>query len=103
MRTITTVSVHVRCGHCSLPDALHTTEQRATCERRLLADLARSWPRTVPTPAQRDEQATKRMQVAVQAITRVMQSVTFTSEERAAILATVDVFGERIAKRAVTS
>jgi len=99
MRTVPKCApVYERCGHCTLPDALHTQEQRMTCERRLLADVSRSWPRTVQSHAERVMLMNKRIQAALLAITKAMRVVELRSDERAKIHAAVDVFGTRIAR-----
>ena len=99
MRTVIKCApVYERCGHCSLPDALHTHEQRMLCERRLLADVSRSWPRTAPSPAERVTLMNKRIQAALLAITKAMQVVELSADERAKIHAAAEVLGTHIAR-----
>jgi hypothetical protein len=99
MRTISgPVPAYERCGHCSLPEALHTHEQRARCDKRLLAELSRSWPRRVATQAERDAAAVKKLQRAVEALTDAMKCAGFDEGERARMLEMVDLLGARIAQ-----
>lgn len=101
MRTIPRpVPTYARCGHCSLPDALHTQDQRIACEKRLLADLSRSWPRKVPTPAEREALVAKKVRAAIDALADVRQLVELAPEERDLMLAAVDVLGAKLPRQA---
>lgn len=88
--------VTARCAHCQMPDAMHSPEQRATCEKRLLADLSRSWPRTVMSQAERDEQTVKKLNGLVHALNKVLDSVELTKEEREAFTNAVNAANVRI-------
>lgn len=82
-----------------MPDALHTVEQRGTCEKRLLADLSRSWPRTVKTRAELDARAAKKLRCAADALTEAMQVATLTPAERVHLAAAVNVLVTHIEKQ----
>lgn len=88
--------VTARCAHCQMPDAMHSPEQRAVCEKRLLADLSRSWPRTAMSQAERDEQATKKLNGLVQSLTKVLESVELNYEERGALKNALNAANNRI-------
>lgn len=100
MRTVPGhVPTYARCGHCSLPDSLHTQEQRARCEKRLLAELSRSWPRKVQTQAERDAHAAKKVGIAIEAVSEALKHVELSDDERGLVLAAVDVLGAHLVRR----
>lgn len=97
MRTIRAQTpITARCAHCQMPDAMHSPEQTKTCNKRLLADISRSWPRTAMTPAERNEQAQKKLTGLVQSLTKVLDSVELTFEERGAFQNALNAANNRI-------
>jgi len=93
MRSMHEERVTQRCAHCSLPDALHSVNQAALCNKRLLADLSRAWPRSMKSPQELAEQASKKINAGILALSEVLKKGQLNENEREVMTQALDTLG----------
>lgn len=102
MRTlapIVSTPIYTRCEICLLPDSMHTQEQQIKCNKRLLVSIDKGWPKSLRSREERIRDESKKMLAAVNALSRVIQSVHLPDEDRAKLYTALDALGVQIKKR----